>query len=976
MKRRVTIQTPLGEALQFHRLAGREALSQAYAFDLDLLGSSNALNPKSILGKPATVVMETESGAPRYLAGLVTRFGPSHEDDRQAFYRMRLRPWLWLATRRSDFRIFQDQTVPEIVAAVLGRYGHPMEQKLHRSYRPWTYCVQYRESDFDFVSRLCEHEGIYFWFRHEAEQHVLVFADDIAASHAPLPGGETVRYHPHEKAGMTGGLEASERIYEWAQAEEIRPGHHFRNHYDFEKPQADLASRRQMPPGHEHDGFEQYEWPGDYLQHDDGETYARLRTEEQLSQRSRVTGRSNLRELAPGHTFRLRDHPREDQNRQHLLLAVDYDLQENLQASEGANASEGSVQRFAFEAQPTSYAWRPRRSTPKPRTRGPQTAVVVGPAGEEIWTDPYGRVKVQFHWDRLGQRNENSSCWLRVSTAWAGATFGAAALPRIGQEVIVDFLNGDPDYPIVTGRVHNADEMPAWQLPQQKQLTGIRSRELGGGKSNHLALDDSSGKVQAQLKSDHQSTSLSLGHIGRIEDTAGRKDDRGQGFELRTDGHGAVRAARGLLLSTEARPNAQGHITDMRETIARLTEGRDLHESLAQVAQQAKAHEAGDQDEVARALKAQNDAIRGQGGPSGPGEFPEFQEPHLTLASPAGIQATTAASTHLVSVEHTAISSGAHTSVATGNSFLVSAKDAVRMVAFNHGIRMAAAAADIDLTALKDSINALAKLDIKMEANRITITAKEEVLINGGSSYTRWTAGGIESGTNGLWRAHAASHSMVGPKSDGQPRLPQPPQLPRGQLDLYHQYVKADGATRQGVKQGDYTVVDSDGGTHTGKLDANGFASVAGLPLGQAKVTFGGDPSDPWDTGSYFGQPNRWPTRPASDKSVDAGGGGAGFLGGTGGLGSAAAGLLGQAGGLVSQASEAASTAQQAVGAVQAIQQGGAKALLGQVGQAASGMAAQTVGAMVPKLPASLPSMPSLKSLATLPRGQTPGFAG
>jgi type VI secretion system secreted protein VgrG len=168
--------------------------------------------------------------------------------------------------------------------------------------------------------------------------------------------------------------------------------------------------------------------------------------------------------------------------------------------------------------------------------------------------------------------------------------------------VIVDFLNGDPDHPIVTGRVHNADEMPAWALPSQKQLTGIRSRELGGGRSNHLALDDSSGKVQAQLKSDHQSSSLSLGHVGRIEDTAGRKDDRGQGFELRTDGHGAVRSAKGLLLSTEARANAQGHITDMRETVARLTQGRDLHESLAQVAQQAQAHEAGDQDEVARAL--------------------------------------------------------------------------------------------------------------------------------------------------------------------------------------------------------------------------------------------------------------------------------------------------------------------------------------------------------------------------------------
>jgi len=977
VKRRVTFRTPLGEALQFHRLVGREALSQAYAFDLDLLGSSNAIDPKALLGKPATVVMETESGTPRYLAGLVTRFGLSQEDDRQAFYRMRLRPWLWLATRRSDFRIFQDQTVPEIVSAVLGRYGHPMEQKLSRSYRPWTYCVQYHESDFDFISRLCEHEGIYYHFRHEAEQHVLVFADDIASSHAPLPGGETVRYHPHEKAGMTGGLEASERIYEWAQAEEIRPGHHFRNDYDFEKPQADLASRRQMPPGHAHDAFEQYEWPGDYLQHDDGETYARIRTEEQLSQRSRVSGRSNLRALAPGHTFRLRDHPREDQNRQHLLLAVDYELQENLQASEGANAGEGSVQRFAFEAQPTSYAWRPRRSTPKPRTRGPQTAVVVGPEGEEIWTDRYGRIKVQFHWDRIGQRDENASCWLRVSTAWAGATFGAAALPRIGQEVIVDFLNGDPDHPIATGRVHNADEMPAWQLPDQKQLTGIRSRELGGGRSNHLALDDSAGKVQAQLKSDHQSTSLSLGHIGRIEDTAGRKDDRGQGFELRTDGHGAVRAARGLLLSTEARPNAQGHITDMRETLARLTQGRDLHESLAQVAQQARAHEAGDQDEVARALKAQNDAIRGQGGPSGQGGFPEFQEPHLTLASPAGIQATTAASTHLVSVEHTAISSGAHTSVATGNSFLVSAKDAVRMVAFNNGIRMAAAAADIDITALRDSINVLAKLDIKLEANRITITAKEEVLINGGSSYTRWTAGGIESGTNGLWRAHAASHSMVGPKSDGQPRLPQPPQLPRGQLDLYHQYIKADGATRQGVKQGDYTVVDSDGGTHTGKLDSNGFASVSGLPVGQAKVTFGQDPSDPWDKGSYFAKPDRWPVKAASADAASVGGGlgtaasslmsgGAGALGNLGaGLGQAS-GAFGQAGGLmgqVGQIAQMADTAQQAVAAVQAVQQGGAKALIGQATQTATGMATQRIAALAPKLPGALP-------------GPTPGFAG
>jgi type VI secretion system secreted protein VgrG len=755
-RRRVTtIRTPLGDALKFHRLVGREALSRAYVFDVDLLGSSNALDPNALLGKSATVCVRTETGV-RYLAGIVTRFGLVREGDRQCFYSMRLRPWLWLATRRTDFRVFQDQSVPEIVSAVLGRYGYPLEQTLSRSYRAWNYCVQYGESDFDFVSRLCEHEGIYYYFRHKAEQHVLVFADD-ASSHGPLPGGETVRFHPHEKSG--------EHIHAWEAAEEVRSGHHCRNHYDFEKPRADLATLRQMPSVHDHDSRELYEWPGGYTRHDDGETYARIRTEEQLSERSRATGRSNLRELAPGYTIRLAGHPRADQNQQYLLLGVSYHLQENPEASEGTGRIEGSVQHFAFDVQPTTYAWRPTRTTPKPRTRGPQTATVVGPPGEEIWADQYGRIKVQFHWDRIGQENEDSSCWIRVSSNWAGETFGAAAVPRIGQEVIVNFLNGDPDYPIVTGRVHNACEMPAWRLPDQTHLAGIRSRELGGWRGNHLVLDDTAGKIQAQLRSDHQSSSLSLGHIARIEDTAGRKDDRGQGFELRTDGHGAVRAARGMLVTTEGRHDAQAHITDMGETIARLASAHDLHGGLSEVAQQAKAHEAGDQDDVTKTLKDQNDEIEGRGSDRERGHFPEFQQPHLTLASSAGIQSTAEGSTHITSGEHTAFTSGGHTSISAGKSLLVSARRAVRMFAHNAGMRLIAASSDIDITALKNSINLLARLNIKLEAGRITITAREEVVIVGGGSSSRWNDAGIVHGTAGLWREHAATHSFAGPKS-------------------------------------------------------------------------------------------------------------------------------------------------------------------------------------------------------------------
>ena len=766
MTRRVSIQTPLGEALQFHRLTGREALSQLHDFEVELLGSSNGIDPKALLGKTATVAMQTESGGTRYLGGVVASFGLAAEDARHSFYRMRLRPWLWLATRRSDFRIFQGRTVPDIVADVLEAYGYAMEKRLAREYRTWEYCVQYGESDFSFVSRLCELEGIYYYFRHEAQRQVLVFADDVLSSHDPMPGGETVRFHPLEKAGMTGGgVTGNERVYEWRTREEVRSGLHFTNDYDPLKPKADLSSRREMRCGHAHDDLELYEWPGGYRHYDDGEAYARTRVEEQLSGGSVASGRSNRRELAPGCIFELAGHPRDDQNRKHLVVAVDYVLQENLRATEGADAGEGSVQRFGFDAQPVSHAWRPPRITPKPRTRGPQTAIVVGPKNEEIWVDQYGRVKVQFHWDRVGQRNENSSCWIRVSMAWAGETFGAAALPRVGQEVVVDFLGGDPDCPIITGRVFNAENMPAWRLPEQSNLSGLRSRELnagaaGGSRGNHLVLDDLPGKIQAQLKSDHLCSSLSLGHIGRIDGTAGRKDDRGEGAELRTDGHAAVRAARGLLLSTEPRPGADAHITDLGETVARLTAARDLHERQSQTAQEAKAHEAGDQDAVTEALREQNDAIKGRA--SRQGGFPELCEPHLVLASAAGIQSTAAGATHIASITHNALSSGAHTSISAGRSFLVSVKEAVRLFAYK-AIRLTAATAGIDIVALQNSINLLARLDIKLESDRISITARDEIVVNGGGSFSRWSASGIVHGTQGLWREHAATHSYAGP---------------------------------------------------------------------------------------------------------------------------------------------------------------------------------------------------------------------
>jgi type VI secretion system secreted protein VgrG len=474
--RRVTIQTPLGEQLKFRQCNGTEEISTLFALDIDLLSESKSIDPKALLGKTATLEIEMDGGGKRFIDGIVTRFGMQGQDFSKYSYRLLLRPWFWLTTRKTNFKIFQFKTVPDIIDEVLGVYGYPFEKKLTRAYRSWDYCVQYFESDHNFLSRLCELEGIYYYFTHTSGQHTLVFADDIVGSHSPLPGGATIPFYPPEKAAV----HEKECIYTWELGEEIQSGRHYNDDYDFKKPKADLSNMRQMPPGHAHDKYEKYEWPGGYTEFADGETYARVRLEEQLSPRSRVQGLSNHRGLAPGYTTTLTNYPREDQNQQYLILSVHYHFEENAEVSEGG-AGKGSIQRLTLTAQPTSIVYRPQRLTPKPRTQGPQTAVVVGPPGEEIWVDKYGRVKVQFHWDRIGAMDENSSCWVRVSSTWAGSNFGGIFIPRIGMEVIIDHLNGDPDYPILTGVVYNAQNMPPWDLPANATQSGWKTKSSKGG---------------------------------------------------------------------------------------------------------------------------------------------------------------------------------------------------------------------------------------------------------------------------------------------------------------------------------------------------------------------------------------------------------------------------------------------------------------------------------------------------------------
>jgi type VI secretion system secreted protein VgrG len=360
-------------------------------------------------------------------------------------------------------------------------------------------------------------------------------------------------------------------------------------------------------------------------------------------------------------------------------------------------------------------------------------------------------------------------------------------LPRIGQEVIVSFYGGDPDQPIVTGSVFNAMNTPPWSLPEQQALSGFRSRELvpGGGnsaagRSNHLILDDTEQKIQAQLKSDHAHSQLSLGHITRIANNQGRQDARGQGFELRTDAHGAIRAQDGLLISTEARTAAQAHITDMGETTARLARAKEQHETLGDLAQQHQAQDEQDQEVVSQEIKAQNAAIQGKAAAtSEPGSFPELQEPHLVLASPAGIQSTTAGSTHQHSQAHHAITAGQHISHSSGASILSSAAKHIRAFA-QQGIRLFAGKGKVQIQANDNSVEIIAHQVIDLLGKEgVHLSSEQYIRLQVGAHMVQMTpAGGIEFMSPQPFVAHTSSMSLTAP-ANGQVAIPK---LPTGDL--------------------------------------------------------------------------------------------------------------------------------------------------------------------------------------------------
>jgi type VI secretion system secreted protein VgrG len=490
-----------------------EAISSLFSLTLELISQKpDQVILDDIVGQNVTVALALEGDSRRFFNGFISRFSLSGQElgDEHRFthYQAEVVPWLWFLSKIRDCRIFQDKTVPDILKLVFDGAGFKdFRIELTRSYTSWDYCVQYRETDFHFVSRLMEEEGIFYFFVHESGKHTLVLAD-TPQSHPDCPGQPQARFDPE------GGFGEREDVVDtWVMQQELRSGKYTLRDYHFEMPSKSLEVTEPTKfASKANEDLEIYDYPGGYAQkfnkpgerlekvQQEGETLVKLNMEEEEEPHVVIHGSSICRAFTAGTRFELLSPPPGVTSGPYVLTSIQHSA---TQAATFVSGQEDSVDYSnSFTCIPHQNPFRPQRITPKPTIPGPQTAVVVGPAGEEIFVDKHGRVKVQFNWDRLGKHDDKSSAFVRVCQIWAGKNWGAMFIPRIGQEVMVDFMEGDPDQPIITGRLYNADNMPFYELPKFKTISDIKSNTSPGGKGfNEIRFEDRKDKEQVFIHS-------------------------------------------------------------------------------------------------------------------------------------------------------------------------------------------------------------------------------------------------------------------------------------------------------------------------------------------------------------------------------------------------------------------------------------------------------------------------------------------
>ncbi|WP_421833896.1 type VI secretion system Vgr family protein [Acinetobacter baumannii] len=919
-KRAIHVQftSPILNAQVFlQRIDGVHALNDGLKAELLCLSTNATIQLKSFIGVQAAVDIVTERGELTRVTGIITHAQQGQSDGSLTLYKLTLEDPTALWKYRRNSRVFMNKSVVEIWEILFKEWQtkNPLFAAslsldlsgLTQTYDVRPFVMQHNESDWNFLTRLLRSENI-SWLIDEA-QHIVPSTDtpiqaqklrliDANSQYQPLDR-KTIRYH------RSSAVEQYDSMTRLTAERSLQP-----NVMHIQRWQAEILDQEEgigsVQSKHQHSehydnatlGLEQAwnyspAWVGD-LKGEDGVTKSGNQQVERLNQNlnnyyeaqaKRFIAQTTVRDAYVGYYFELNEHPEIDQHestdRSFLIISKSFFNQNNLpkdlndqingllaQSNWSIQNPENSDERQANQLIlqrrhiPTTPAYNPQIHSP---VTHPQRAKVVGPEGEEIYVDEWGRIKVRFLFTRSDDHshdggagtnnNDTDSAWIDVLTPWAGEGYGARFLPRIGEIVVIDFFNGDIDRPFVMGRIHEAQRQPTkfdnkGKLPDTKKLSGIRSKEVSGGGFGQLRFDDTPGQISTQLQSSHGASQLNLGKLSHPKDKA-ESEDRGEGFELRTDQWGALRAGQGLLVSTHKQDNAKGDHLDAEVAKKQLEGSQTNSKALSDIAKNQKT----DEIESIEQLKDFASQIQQQ--------IAKFEKALLLLSSPDGIALSSSEDIHISADAQINQIAGDSINISTQKNVIAHAQNRLSLFAAQSGLKAVAAQGKVEIQAQSDALDVLANKGITISSTEdcIEISSPKEIVITGVSSQITLNGSGIFPKTGGKFQVNAGQHLFQGGASASvKSSLPPPPKRVQGVLELFHEYAHGEF-----VKGGSYRVVDNFGKEVTGKLDDKGFAKVSGLATGAVKVFFESDHRDPWDTASDFKRPVEWPNKNDAD---------------------------------------------------------------------------------------------------------------
>jgi type VI secretion system secreted protein VgrG len=812
--RLIKLDTPLGpNVLLPHRAKGRSRLGRHFEFTVDAVSTQDDIELKKLIAQPVTLWIQQTDGTYAPHHGYVFAARRLGSDSALTHYQIVFASYLNFLKFRRDQRIWQDRPVDAIVTDVLNR--HPQAQghfqfKLFRPLPARSFCMQY-EDDWNFVHRLLESEGLYgFWEQApDGKSHTLIVTDRLDTLSPLSP--PTVRFYRSDASSETDAL------VQFAGTRTLQSFARTTRTFDYKNPSSPHNPKATSMPtiGNQGDLPEQlevYEYTGayTYLEQSRGDQLSKLWMEERESRAKRFHGVGGVRSVDAGRTFELIDHPEHDRDpaaqREFAVIETEWLVKNNLpvsdrhanfpqslreeidgieHASAGADAvrhpdgSEGFFQ-VRIDVQRTAVPFRSPFEHRKPEMHL-QTAIVATPSGEEVFTDELNRAKVRFHWDRLNDGDERASCWLRSASSDTGSGYGAVFSHRNGEEVLVDFVGGDCDRPIIVGKLYNGATQPQWH--SNGILSGYRSKEYSGAGFNQMVFDDATAQNRAQLYSSQANTHLHLGYL--IQHTGNTRGEYlGSGFDLRSDAYGAVRASRGLYVTTHPK-QASSQPLDVRESQQQLVNAESVVESLSGASEQhhAETLKLG-YDALKKFSDATQDSVAGDassGGRTaggGVGSANAFKEPVMLFGSPAGIALSTQQSTHIAADQHVNLVSGQSTHIASGKSLIASVADKLSLFVQNAGMKLFAAKGKVEVQAHSDNAEITAQKTVKIlsATENVEAAAKQEILLTSGGAYIRIKGGNIEIHAPGKIDFKGAEHLFGGPAS-----MPYPlPMLPGG----------------------------------------------------------------------------------------------------------------------------------------------------------------------------------------------------